>query len=62
MEKLEDGKGKSGGFSCAGLGAADEVVAIEQRWDGLALDLGRCRVLLVLEGLQERLNEPEVVE
>ena len=38
VEPLEDGDGEGGGFAGAGLGATDEVPALERRGHGLGLD------------------------
>ena len=35
---LQDGQGEGGGLAGAGLGAADQVAALEQMGDGLGLD------------------------
>ena len=46
----------------AGLGLADHVAALEQRRDRLLLDRARRLIADVVEGLQERLGQPEVGE
>ncbi len=53
-EAMENGRGEGGGFSGAGLGAAENVFAGEDVGDRLRLDRGGDGVILRSESLEDR--------
>ncbi|MCB9533683.1 MAG: hypothetical protein H6698_05120 [Myxococcales bacterium] len=61
-EVLQHGQRERGGLTGAGLGAAEDIAAGEERRDRLGLDRRRSGVALFVEGGQEGLDEPEVTE
>lgn len=62
VEGVEDGNGKSGRFSGAGLSAADEVAPSEEEGNGLGLDRRGDGVILVAEGFLDGGSQRHVRE
>jgi hypothetical protein len=62
IDGLEQRKAERRSLARAGLGLADDVAALEHRRDRLLLDRARRFVAHVVEGLEQRLAEPEVLE
>jgi hypothetical protein len=59
-EPLDDRECEGGGFSGAGLGAADQITAFQGGWNCGSLNGGGIGITLGNEGIQDRLNEPKV--
>ena len=59
---LEDGDAEAEGFAGAGLGLADNVVAVQRGAEGQGLDREGVRDALVFEGIDDRVGDAEVRE
>ena len=62
VEPLEDRGGEGAGLARAGLGAAQHVPALEGGGDGLALDGGGLGVALGRQCLEDRGDQPQLIE
>ena len=62
FETLEDGQGESRGLSRPGLGAAEQVLALEQERNTLRLNRSGFRVSFLVNGSFNRRNQIEVVK
>ncbi len=61
-QQLQDGKHEARGLARAGLGAGEQVAAVEDGGDGLLLDGGGGFVALLAHGTQQLRHEAEVLE
>ena len=59
---LEDGDAEAEGLAGAGLGLADDVVAVQRGAEGQGLDREGVRDALVFEGVDDRVGDAEVRE
>ena len=62
MEDLDDREDEGGGLAGAGLGSGEQVAALEDERDRLALDGGRLRVALIGDGAEQLGRKPEGIE
>ena len=62
VEDLDDRQHEGGGLAGAGLGAGEQVAALEDERDRLALDRGGLRVALVGDGAEQLGRKPESIE
>ena len=62
VESLDHRQDECGGLAGAGLGAGEQVPAIEDEGDGLGLDRGRLGVALVGDRAEKLGGQPEMVE
>ena len=57
---VQDGQDEGGGFSCAGLGAADDVLAGKSGWYRLRLYFGRGGIACGENTLNERVGKTKI--
>ena len=62
MEPLENGQDERGRLARAGLGAGEQIAALEDEGDRVALDGGGLGVALVRDGAEEFGRQPEDIE
>ena len=62
VEAVDDRQHEGGGLAGAGLGAGEQVAALEDEGDGRALDRGGGLVPLVGDGSKQLGRQPETIE
>ena len=61
-QTVEDGKSEGCGLAGAGLGDAEQILAFDEKRDGLRLNWRRLEIAFVLERALQRLGQAEAVE